>query len=63
LYARTALDSLPLRDRQLLLLRYEGYSYRELASALDLTETSVGTLLARAKDAFRRALRRGTPCT
>jgi len=53
---RAALDSLTLRDRQLLLLRYEGYSYRELAAALDLAETSVGTLLARAKEAFRRAL-------
>jgi RNA polymerase sigma factor (sigma-70 family) len=54
---RGALERLPLRDRQLLLLRCEGYSYRELATALDLTETSVGTLLARAKEAFRRALR------
>ena len=53
---RAALDSLTLRDRQLLLLRYEGYSYRELARVLDLTETSIGTLLARAKEAFRRAL-------
>ncbi len=53
---RAALDSLTLRDRQLLLLRYEGYSYRELAAALHLAEASVGTLLARAKEAFRRAL-------
>lgn len=53
---RAALDGLTLRDRQLLLLRYEGYSYRELAAALDLAEASVGTLLARAKEAFRRAL-------
>jgi RNA polymerase sigma factor (sigma-70 family) len=54
---RAALDALSTRDRQLLLLRYEGYSYRELAVALGLTEASVGTLLARAKDAFRRAFR------
>lgn len=53
---RAALDTLPVRDRQLLLLRYEGYSYRQLAKALDLAETSVGTLLARAKEAFRRTL-------
>jgi len=33
----------------------EGYSYRELAVALHLTETSVGTLLARARLAFRKA--------
>jgi DNA-directed RNA polymerase specialized sigma24 family protein len=31
----------------------EGYSYRDIAAALDLRETSVGTLLARAKRAFR----------
>lgn len=50
---RSALASLPERDRQLLLLRHEGYSYAELAVALHLTRSSVGTLLARAKAAFR----------
>lgn len=54
---RSALDRLSLRDRQLLLLRAEGYSYRDLATALAIAEVSVGTLLARAKEAFRRALR------
>jgi RNA polymerase sigma-70 factor, ECF subfamily len=52
---RRALYSLPERDRALLLLREEGYSYRELASALGLLEASVGTLLARAKVAFRES--------
>ena len=47
------IDHLPERERQLLLLRAEGYSYRDLARALDLEESSVGTLLARAKRAFR----------
>ena len=50
---RTALDQMPERERQLLLLRSEGYSYREIAQALDLQEASVGTLLARAKRVFR----------
>jgi RNA polymerase sigma factor (sigma-70 family) len=50
---RHALDALPVRERSLLLLRTEGYSYRELADALDIRESSVGTLLARARDAFR----------
>ena len=50
---RAALESLPERDRQLLLLRHEGYSYRELATTLDLAETSVGTFLARATATFR----------
>lgn len=51
---RRALELLPARDRALLLLREEGYSYRELALSLDIVETSVGTLLARAKVAFRK---------
>ncbi|HEV8365559.1 MAG TPA: sigma-70 family RNA polymerase sigma factor [Gemmatimonadaceae bacterium] len=53
---RRALDALPERERQMLLLRYEGFSYREIAHALAINETSVGTLLARAKVAFRDAL-------
>lgn len=52
---RRALDALDERDRALLLLREEGYSYRELASALDLLESSVGTFLSRARESFRAA--------
>jgi len=52
---RAALDCLGERDRQLLLLLAEGYRYRDIALALDLHEASVGTLLARAKRAFRAA--------
>jgi RNA polymerase sigma factor (sigma-70 family) len=50
---RAALDRMPERERQMLLLRAEGYSYKDIAEALNLQETSVGTLLARAKRAFR----------
>ncbi|GAC1648225.1 MAG: RNA polymerase sigma factor SigX [Gemmatimonadaceae bacterium] len=57
---RKALEHLAERDRQLLLLRYEGLSYRELATALGLEVTSVGALLARAKVAFQAALERST---
>ena len=52
---RRTLSTLPDRDRQVLLLRYEGCSYRQIARALDLTESSVGTFLARAKRAFQAA--------
>lgn len=52
---RVALNHLPEREQQLLLLRAEGYSYRDIASALGLNEASIGTLLARAKRAFRAA--------
>jgi RNA polymerase sigma factor (sigma-70 family) len=50
---RSAIDRLPDRERRLLLLRAEGYSYRDMAAALDLNEASIGTLLARARAAFR----------
>jgi RNA polymerase sigma-70 factor (ECF subfamily) len=50
---RAALDRLTERDRQMLLLCAEGYRYREIAAALGINEASVGTLLARAKRAFR----------
>jgi RNA polymerase sigma factor (sigma-70 family) len=41
------------REQQLLALLAGGHSYREMAVALGLHEASVGTLLARAKQAFR----------
>jgi RNA polymerase sigma factor (sigma-70 family) len=50
---RAVLDAMPERDRRMLLLRAEGYGYRAIAAALELNESSVGTLLARAKQAFR----------
>jgi RNA polymerase sigma-70 factor, ECF subfamily len=52
---RAALEQLPERDRQMLLLCAEGYRYREIATALGINEASVGTLLSRAKRAFRAA--------
>lgn len=50
---RRVLDAMPERERGLLLLCAEGYSYREMAAALGLNEGSIGTLLARAKRTFR----------
>jgi RNA polymerase sigma-70 factor (ECF subfamily) len=55
LRVRVALERLRDRERQLLLLHTEGYRYSEIAGALDLNEASVGTLLARARRAFREA--------
>ena len=54
---RRVLASLPARQAELLLLRYAGLSYGELASALDVAPGSVGTLLARAEAAFAAAYR------
>jgi RNA polymerase sigma factor (sigma-70 family) len=60
---RTALERLSQRDRQALLLRHSGHSYREIAVALEVAESGVGTMLIRASQAFRRAYEEihGTP--
>ena len=52
---RQALAHLPQRQTQLLLLRQMGLSYAECAAACDIAPGSVGTLLARASAAFRKA--------
>jgi RNA polymerase sigma-70 factor (ECF subfamily) len=49
---REVLAGMKMRDAQLLLLRYTGFSYKEVAEALDIAVGSVGTLLARAEKAF-----------
>ncbi|CAN5675194.1 RNA polymerase sigma factor SigX [soil metagenome] len=54
---REILASLEERDRTLLLLREEGFSYRELADSAGVQASSVGTLLARARRRFETELR------
>lgn len=49
---RAALARLPERTAKLLLLRYAGLAYAEIAAALQVAPGSVGTLLARAERAF-----------
>ena len=51
---RVVLARLPERQAQLLLLRQMGLSYAELATACDIAPGSVGKLLSRAADAFRK---------
>lgn len=53
---RAVLARLPERSAAMLALRYAGLSYAEIADALDIRASSVGTLLRRAEDAFRREL-------
>jgi len=48
------LSVLEPREAELLLLRSHGFSYDELASALDLKTASIGTFLSRAQQAFRK---------
>jgi len=53
--ARKAFRALASRDRLLLSLRAQGLSYKEIATAARLREQSVGRLLARALDRWKKA--------
>jgi RNA polymerase sigma-70 factor (ECF subfamily) len=48
------LSAIDERQAELLVLRSQGLSYDEVAAALDLNSASVGTLLSRAQQAFRK---------
>ncbi|HEY8470368.1 MAG TPA: sigma-70 family RNA polymerase sigma factor [Longimicrobiales bacterium] len=54
---RRALAQIPLRDRQLLLMREEGFTYEEMARAAGVAPGSVGTLLGRALRRFAQVYR------
>src|ERR1700716_1786523 len=58
---RRALSRVPQRTAALLMLRYSGLSYAEVATALDMKVGNVGTLLRRAEDALRKEVNRATP--
>ena len=47
--ARRALEQLPERDREALLMREEGLNYEEIGEALGIAVGSVGTTLSRAR--------------
>lgn len=51
---RRVLAGLDGRQAELLLLRGSGLTYEEVAAALELNPASVGTLIARAQQAFRK---------
>lgn len=51
-----ALSGLSERDRQILLMREEGFSHREIAEAVGTTTGSVGTMIARALDRLAAGL-------
>ena len=54
---RETLAQLDPQQAQLLVLRHAGLAYKELAQALDVAPTSIGTLLARAERAFEACYR------
>jgi len=58
---RAVLAELPSRQSTMLLLRYAGFRYRELADICQVAPASVGTLLARAERAFEAQYRARWP--
>lgn len=53
------LREMPEKQAQILLLRYNGTSYKEIALALHVKPSSVGALLARAEESFEKLYRSG----
>src|SRR5262249_23580316 len=51
---RGVLRTIRRRHAELLVLRSDGLSYQELAACLHLKAASIGTLLTRAQQAFRK---------
>lgn len=54
---RSTLARMSERDAQLLVLRYSGLSYKEIASVLGVSPNSIGTLLTRAEEEFEKKYR------
>ncbi|MHC1748568.1 MAG: RNA polymerase sigma factor SigX [Cellulosilyticaceae bacterium] len=50
---RNSMDELKEQDRNLLLLRYSGMKYKEIAEILEVETSAIGTMLVRAQKKFR----------
>lgn len=56
--AREALSALSERDRICLILKFSGFRYDEIAGITGIKESSIGKVLARALEKFKRAYER-----
>jgi RNA polymerase sigma-70 factor (ECF subfamily) len=54
---RMALGQMNSRQAELLIMRYSGMAYRDIAAALNLSPTSIGPLLLRAEREFEKCYR------
>ena len=50
----SVLAALPAQQAEMLLLRSDGFQYDELGRTMSINPASVGTLLSRAREAFRK---------
>jgi RNA polymerase sigma factor (sigma-70 family) len=51
---QTVLRQMKEQDRTILLMKFSGFRYKEIAQVLQIEDSSIGTLLARAKLKFRK---------
>src|SRR5947199_1975122 len=58
---REALGGIAAKPAAVLVLRARGHSYAEVAQALGVGISQIGTLLRRAEDTLRKEVTRGTP--
>jgi RNA polymerase sigma-70 factor, ECF subfamily len=56
-FVRMALGQMNSRQAELLIMRYSGMAYKEIAAALNLSPTSIGPLLLRAERDFEKRYR------
>lgn len=56
-FVHMALGQMNSRQAELLMMRYSGMAYREIAAALNLSPTSIGPLLLRAEREFEQCYR------
>ena len=56
-FVRMALGQMNSRQAELLIMRYSGMAYKEIAAALNLSPTSIGPLLLRAEREFELCYR------
>ena len=56
-YVRLALAQMNERQAELLVMRYSGLAYKDIAEALNLSLTSIGPLLLRAEREFEKQYR------
>ena len=58
---RAVLAQMDERQARMLLMRHAGFSYQEIAAALGLNPSSIGTLLNRAEQVFEKQYQAGLP--
>lgn len=57
---REWMEELPERDRKVLMLKYSGYSYAEIAEELNVRPPLVGSMLSRATNKLKRKVMRNS---